>query len=188
VFDFLKWTDAQIAAAQRFPADRGTKLTTGLWMNLSDFKPAQQESKLLLQPVSSLDDWKQMTDLRAEIEARFGDFSAEEIREMVSQIERCQNKLNATWYLARLRSSLKLVGEVGLVRFACGNEWVGRLQDVDIAPSAQGQGLGNDLIWSTLAMAQASGLSAICLKADTSSWQEEWYVRRGFRRLGTWKS
>jgi GNAT superfamily N-acetyltransferase len=128
-----------------------------------------------------------MLEIRLQIEKGFGDFSHAAVAEMVLQIRKCQESLNGQWYLALDSFQKRVVGEIGMVRFHVGLT-IARLQDVDIIPSEQGRGLGNELLLGIIAQAKKDGISALCLKADHDDWPLNWYHRRGFEKVGEWFS
>lgn len=139
--------------------------------------------RLKLERVESEADWSLMSDARVEVESAFG-VEPGRARRMVDHIRRRKRFLTGEWYLAR--SGEAVVGGVGLVVFEAHSGRLGRLQDVDILPSFQGRGLGNELMAAAIHEARRTGCSAICLRADADDWPNEWYARLGFATVGEW--
>lgn len=154
-----------------------------LWLS-SDRLPRPEPRWLTLLPVRSEADWEEMVSLRDEVERAFPGYSTSIARRLVEQIRHRKWHLDAEWYLAVVDGYV--VGEVGLLTFDTPAGRVGRLQDVDVAPSSQGKGLGRELLWAVCGEAERLGLDGICLRADADDWPEDWYLRFGFVRVGTW--
>jgi predicted N-acetyltransferase YhbS len=107
-------------------------------------------------------------------------------RRLVGQIRHRRRHLIGDWYLGVIDG--RVVGGIGLFLFETGAGRIGRLQDVDIAPAFQGQGLGRELLWGACEEAKKLGLDAVCLRADPKDWPKVWYIRSGFLPVGTWTS
>ncbi|MGZ6371544.1 MAG: GNAT family N-acetyltransferase [Bdellovibrionota bacterium] len=184
-FDWVRWTDDEIARARGLEPARPKKMTTALWR---DLPTSMEEAPITLRRVESDEDWRELTALRLTVERAYGLDSPELVRELIAQTRRCVRELSGAWYFARLREGGELVGEIGLIPFTRAGFRFVRFQDVDILPAHQGKGLGNALLSEALAEASRLGARAVCLKADTDDWPLEWYLARGFEALGEWES
>lgn len=59
-----------------------------------------------------------------------------------------------------------------------------QLEDLVTATPHRGQGHGDTLLATGLALAAAAGIPQLFLLADANDWPRAWYARRGFTRLG----
>jgi N-acetylglutamate synthase-like GNAT family acetyltransferase len=59
-----------------------------------------------------------------------------------------------------------------------------QLEDLVTATPYRGQGHGDSLLATALALAAVAGIRQLFLTADVSDWPREWYARRGFTELG----
>ena len=59
-----------------------------------------------------------------------------------------------------------------------------QLEDLVTATPHRGQGHGDTLLATGLALAAAAGIPQLFLTADVDDWPREWYARRGFTKLG----
>ncbi|MEU7063713.1 GNAT family N-acetyltransferase [Streptomyces sp. NPDC046161] len=59
-----------------------------------------------------------------------------------------------------------------------------QLEDLNTAAPHRGQGHGDTLVATCLALAAAAGIPQLFLIADAADWPREWYVRRGFTEIG----
>ncbi|MDG9702581.1 GNAT family N-acetyltransferase [Streptomyces sp. DH37] len=59
-----------------------------------------------------------------------------------------------------------------------------QLEDLVTATPHRGQGHGDTLLATGLALAGAAGIPQVFLIADETDWPREWYVRRGFAEIG----
>jgi len=59
-----------------------------------------------------------------------------------------------------------------------------QLEDLVTATPHRGQGHGDTLLATGLALAAAAGIPQLFLTADVNDWPREWYARRGFTELG----
>lgn len=187
-FQLVKYTENELARARGANFIAPLKLTTALWLDLYDKHKFSTTPLLEIHPVLNDEDWQKMIELRLKVESRFGLLRPEDAASMVNEIKLCQQKLNAQWYLAYLPGSAKAIGEVGLAKFELNGIKYGRLQDIDIEPAYQGQGLGNSLLHTIICLGLEEGLQALCLKADNNDWPLEWYQRNGFLPVGEWMS
>ena len=125
-----------------------------------------------------------LEQMRSEVEVAFGVTDFHQIQSLTNGIRRITQDYKANWFL--VYSDGELVGEVGLVELESEQGKVGRLQDVDILPRYQGLGLGNQVMIGITQIAREKGLRALCLKADADRWIKDWYLRFGFKHVGTW--
>ena len=58
-----------------------------------------------------------------------------------------------------------------------------QLEDLVTATPQRGQGHGDTLLATGLALAAAAGIPQLFLTADAEDWPREWYTRRGFTEL-----
>ncbi|MFD6423353.1 GNAT family N-acetyltransferase [Streptomyces sp. NPDC060198] len=59
-----------------------------------------------------------------------------------------------------------------------------QLEDLVTAEPYRGQGHGDTLLATGLALAASAGIPQLFLLADASDWPRDWYVRRGFAEIG----
>jgi GNAT superfamily N-acetyltransferase len=160
-----------------------TKPQWAMWLDL----PAAIEGDgktIELREVVSDGDWHELARVRTEIEVPFYVVDPLAIARLIERIRKLVRKFKAPWYFAVADG--EIVGEVGLFEFDSELGRIGRLQDVDILPRFQGRGLGNALLDAIILEAQTRNLAAICLKADADRWVKDWYMRRGFLKVGEW--
>ncbi len=139
---------------------------------------------LTLVPARSEEHWDAMCEYREEVEEEFAGYSPGLGRRMVVQIRHRKKHLDADWYLALVDGVV--VGGIGLVVFETPAGRVGRLQDIDVAPSFRGRGLGRELLLAVCREALRLKLAGLCLRADADDWPKDWYLRFGFTHVGTW--
>lgn len=152
---------------------------------ISGSKSDNYENSLSIElcPVETSEEWDVMMDMRVEIEKPFK-VEAERAREFVHYQAFLQNELLGGWYVARHGN--KPVGNIGLFCIQHEGEIVGRLQDVDIIPEMQGQGLGHALLKSIIHEAENMGCSWLCLSTESDDWPKELYMKHGFIKTGEW--
>lgn len=155
-----------------------------MWIDISN-KEQNISNQLSLRALVTEEDWEIYRKLRTQIEIPFGIRDPAEIQKIIDGVRRVISKFKANWYLATDLNH-NVVGSIGLVEFSFAQVNVGRLLDVDIAPQFQGSGYGNQLMESIVAIAQDKNLQALCLKADSHRWVEDWYKRLGFQEVGAW--
>lgn len=152
-----------------------------MWLTKEHF-PEQSQGSLSLHKISSDADWEEMFRIRCLIEKEFGVEDPSLVRRFVEDIKNKTKKLNAHWFLAKVKN--KVIGEIGIVVLEESNFKVGRLQDVDIIPSEQKKGYGNQLLIAISNFAHKEGLDALCLMAKADDWPKDWYLRFGFQKIG----
>ncbi|MCC9311313.1 GNAT family N-acetyltransferase [Kitasatospora sp. RB6PN24] len=59
-----------------------------------------------------------------------------------------------------------------------------QLEDLVTAEPHRGQGHGDTLLATGLALAAEAGIPQLFLNADAADWPKDWYARRGFRQIG----
>jgi ribosomal-protein-alanine N-acetyltransferase len=161
---------------------KAQKTQIPMWLDLTRAK--MRPSKLQLVPVSGLEHWQMLRELRTQIEIPFGITDPKEIDALLREIKRIVETFQATWFLAKLGN--ETVGEIGLVEFKTENGTIGRLLDVDIAPAFQGRGHGNELLYAIFEVSRQRGVKALCLKTDSDRWVKDWYVKLGFEPYEAW--
>lgn len=154
-----------------------------LWLDRKGSRrPAPRRVKLV--PARSEERWEAMVGYREEVEKEFAGYRPGAGRRAVDQVRHRREYLAGDWYLALLGKLV--VGGVGLIGFDTPVGRVGRLQDVDIAPSFRGEGLGRELLLAVCREAVRLDLAGLCLRADAGDWPKDWYQRFGFVRVGAW--
>jgi ribosomal protein S18 acetylase RimI-like enzyme len=179
-FEILKNTEKSIQALHIPP--RGTRSgALGFWKNLSEEQV--KKSNLVLFEVESESTLKSLASLRASF-MQPPEKNLQEINSSLDFVNRCRSELGAKWFL--LSDKNDCVGEIGIVPFSFGSVCIGRLQNVEVSPSYQGKGYGNQLMNLVFSQATDMGLSALCLKARPDDWTSGWYEKNGFLKIGTW--
>ncbi len=151
-----------------------------MWISKESFPSIG--SKVELRQIVTEYDWQKMLQLRIEIEKNFNIFDETLVSGFVNDIREKVKKLNGAWYLAYANS--ELVGEIGLIPFKFENKIIGRLQDVDIAPSKQGLGHGHEMLAAIVQLSRDMNLDGLCLLARSEGWVKDWYARFGFNKVG----
>ncbi|TQF04191.1 GNAT family N-acetyltransferase [Kitasatospora acidiphila] len=59
-----------------------------------------------------------------------------------------------------------------------------QLEDLVTAKPHRGQGHGDTLLATGLALAAEAGIPQLFLNADAADWPKDWYAHRGFRQIG----
>ena len=180
--DFVVFTDTELDKCKSpYPfVDKATHEWT-MWLETKDYK-LSENSRLELRSCVSDKDFDVMFDLRKKVEKAFDIEDKNIIRSFVSDIQTMKETYSGNWYLAYFNG--EAVGEIGLVPFIFEGERVGRLKDVDIIPSYQGNGLGNELLKEICFRARKQSLSGLCLTADAGEWPKDWYLKFGFEKVG----
>ena len=137
--------------------------------------------KLKLVPALDEGHFAKLKALRREIEKSYPNYTYGAENEMVEHIAYKQKFLEGAWYLAEVEG--EAVGAAGLIVVETSFGVVGRLQDVDITPKRQSQGLGNELLQALLQKARDLELKALCLRAEYDDWPRSWYSRHGFHEV-----
>ena len=154
-----------------------------LWLDRGGLRrPSPQ--RLTLIPARSEEHWEAMISYREEVEKEFNGYSPGVGRRVVDQIRHRKENLAGGWNLALVDGFV--VGGIGLILFDTPAGRVGRLQDVDVAPAFRGTGLGRELLLAVCREAVRLDLAGLCLRADADDWPKDWYLRFGFKRVGTW--
>jgi N-acetylglutamate synthase-like GNAT family acetyltransferase len=164
----------------------GFKTTTPqvpMWLNLESFNKAYT-SKLNLVEISKPEDWELYEKLRTEIEIPFGVTDSKEVKKFIQEIRDIISRTTSSWHFTYYQK--QAVGCVGLVEFKFKNQQIGRLLDVDVVPSFQKLGYGNQLLRAVVDLARSKQLTALCLKADADLWVKDWYLKLGFEEVGYW--
>ena len=140
-------------------------------------------TKIKLIAVTHPEDWQKLYALRQQVETAFGLNDPEIIRTLIQDIQSKQKNLNGQWYLAQNHTG-DFVGEIGYIPIESPWGTLGRLQDVDIAPNWQGQGLGTALIAAFCQIARTQKLQGLLLMALQNDWPWQWYEKLGFEHIG----
>jgi len=164
---------------------RDPRSYSALWLPLQGLDIPKSCDHLNLHKITSNDDWSDLFLLRVKVEKQFGILDHNEVKGMIQNIRAKVKEFGGCWYLARLQN--QVVGGIGLVPFETSKGLIGRLQDVDVAPDYQGQGLGNKILRAIVHAAKAQDITALCLKAETPSWVRDWYLRFGFTEIDQWE-
>lgn len=173
-------TERQLRACETFKPS-GTQSEATLFLAL-DHQP--RVNPIVLEPIQSPKNWQSYTALRTQIERAFGLTDPHQIRHIVKDIQTKQKQLQGQWYLAQDPETEAYCGAIGLVPFLFEGQILGRVQDVDILPAFQNQGLGNRLLSALIHKAQSKKLKGLVLMAKTNDWPLQWYQRKGFKLLG----
>ncbi len=183
----LEFSERQIQACESWvPADLQEELNMVLRADV--FKPSSTvalSGRFELVPVQTHGHWQRLLDLRCAIEVPFGIMDVEQVRGLIKDIHTKHNRLRGRWYLARYADAqgVNWVGSIGMIPFhKVETQWM-RLQDVDIIPAYQGQGLGRYLLRSACEKAFMEGAVAVGLRAVSTGWVKDWYQRFGFEVL-----
>jgi len=152
-----------------------------MWLPKEKYSTTSQNILDLIE-VKKEEDWQEMLDIRIAIEKEFGVTDEEEVRQFVIDIKKKAHELKGKWFLVKVED--KTIGEIGIVPFNFEGKVIGRLQDVDIIPSEQGSGYGNELLVETCKKACEMKIDALCLMAKTDDWPKDWYFRFGFIKVG----
>jgi len=152
-----------------------------MWLPKTSF-PKNSRQEIILSEVRSPEDWQDLLILRTKVESALGIKDQSIIQKFIDDIRRKMLKFDGTWFLARLGTTL--VGEIGLVIFDFDGRRIGRLQDVDIIPTEQGKGYGNQLLNAVCKLAIDKSLEGLCLMATEKDWPKIWYQKFGFIKVG----
>lgn len=133
-----------------------------------------------LTPIASESDWKNYFFHRHQIEQTYG-LSESAVQQIIAKMRRRQETLDIQWYFLEIDE--QKVGAVGLLLFTFKGQRYGRLQDVDIFPTHQSRGYGNQLLAAIEYLATQQGATHLFLSADTDDWPLSWYKRHDYKTL-----
>lgn len=133
-------------------------------------------------PIQTQAHWDIMLSMRRAIEIKYNLVNEAVLLQLIKDIQSKTHHQDGQWFLARYHN--EWVGEIGLIPFTFEGKKIGRIKDVDIIPSKQGQGLGNLLMQAICSYAKQEKFEALCLMALTDDWPRTWYQRLGFIPVG----
>lgn len=120
------------------------KSYAALWLSLDNLTQLKSKPSLQLYKLFSDEDWNQYFQMRSEVEKQFGVMDPIRVTNIVDNVRRTAKKFNSSWYLGKDKE--KVIGDIGLVLFETISGPIGRLQDLDVLPSHQGQGFGSQIL------------------------------------------
>lgn len=161
------------------PVWQEAELEQALWLPSSHLP--QTPGPLRLEAVTTPAQWQQLAAYREEIELAVGGSPGEGEHMTAFQRFRAPH-LQGHWYVAWAEGKPVASGGIFALKSPLGT--LMRLQDIDVFPTYQGQGFGNQLLQALLFLAH--GTAGVGVRAEAHDWPLQWYQRRGFYPVATW--
>lgn len=140
------------------------------------------DESLSFKHIVSPHDWNSYTQMRQEIENVFQGMDVL-VESMVDRMRLLVERKKAKFFL--LFHGETAIGGIGFVPLRSSSQVLyARLQEVDIHPSWQGQGFGNQLLSCLVRELNFVKIHRACLLAEVGDWPHQWYSKVGFARVG----